>query len=78
MGKKNILWGNQKLWKLEDQFQTNKQGMGVGYRVFLFSFVCFFKYSAFPDISEKSANNECDVVTPLQRNCALCMNASLY
>lgn len=29
-GKENILGGNRNLWKLEDQFQTNKQGLGVG------------------------------------------------
>lgn len=42
-GKENILGGNRNLWKLEDQFQTNKQVLGVGCIFFLYHLQCHLK-----------------------------------
>lgn len=43
-GKENILGRNRNLWKLEDQFQTNKQALGVGCIFFpLYHLQCHLK-----------------------------------
>lgn len=56
-GKENILGGNRNLWKLEDQFQTNKQGLGVGCIFFSISptvplKICWIIFLSFPNTNE--------------------------